>query len=42
MVLDWGNRKWGLFPRLENACLQISQPPSIRRVEYAGAACAAA
>ncbi len=32
LVLDWGRRKWGLLPRLENACLQPSQPPAWRRV----------
>ena len=32
LLLDWGRRKWGLFPRLENGCLQASQPPCIRRV----------
>lgn len=32
LLLDWGNRKWGLFPHLENACLQRSQPPAPRRV----------
>jgi len=32
LVLDWGRRKWGVFPRLENACLQASQPPAWRRV----------
>jgi hypothetical protein len=24
---DWSKRKWGLLPRLENGCLQSSQPP---------------
>jgi hypothetical protein len=32
LVLDWDRRKWGLFPRLENACLQRSQPPALRRL----------
>ena len=32
LVLDWGNRKWGLVPRTENACLQGSQPPTLRRL----------
>jgi hypothetical protein len=32
LLLDWGSRKWGLLPRLENACLQPSQPPSITRL----------
>jgi hypothetical protein len=32
LVLDWGRRKWGLLPRVENACLQASQPPTIERL----------
>src|SRR5262249_17082516 len=32
LTLDWGNRKWGIVPRLENACLQGNQPPSERRL----------
>jgi hypothetical protein len=28
LLLDWGRRKWGLLPRLENACLQRGQPPT--------------
>ena len=32
LVLDWGRRKWGLLPRVENGCLQPSQPPDARRV----------
>ncbi len=33
LVLDWRNRKWGLVPRLENGCLQASQPPTIERLD---------
>lgn len=33
MLLDWGKRKWGLLPRLENGCLQHSQPPDVRRID---------
>src|SRR5207253_1429464 len=33
LVFDWRNRKWGLVPRLENGCLQASQPPTIERLE---------
>jgi hypothetical protein len=33
LLLDWGRRKWGVLPRLENGCLQQSQPPSPRRVD---------
>lgn len=33
LLLDWGRRKWGLVPRVENACLQASQPPTAARLE---------
>jgi hypothetical protein len=33
LLLDWSRRKWGLVPRLENGCLQASQPPSLRRMD---------
>ena len=33
LLLDWQRRKLGLMPRLENACIQGSQPPSIERLE---------
>lgn len=33
LLLDWRRRKWGLVPRLENGCLQASQPPAARRVD---------
>jgi hypothetical protein len=32
LLLDWSRRKWGLIPRIENACLQGSQPPSLERL----------
>jgi hypothetical protein len=32
LLLDWHRRKWGLLPRLENGCVQASQPPSIDRL----------
>ncbi len=32
LLLDWNSRKWGLFPRVENGCLQASQPPSMGRL----------
>jgi hypothetical protein len=32
LLLNWGRRKWGVFPGVENACLQSSQPPSIERL----------
>lgn len=31
--LDWGRRKWRVLPRLENGCVQASQPVSTRRLE---------
>jgi hypothetical protein len=33
LVLDWQRRKWGLMPRIENACLQDCQPPDERRID---------
>jgi hypothetical protein len=32
LMLDWGRRKWGIFPGVENACLQTTQPPSTARL----------
>lgn len=33
LLLDWKRRKWGLVPRIENACLQGNQPPSADRID---------
>ncbi len=33
LVLNWRQRKCGLLPRLENGCLQASQPPHIDRLD---------
>ena len=33
LLLDWAKRKWGLLPRIENACLQATQPPSLERLQ---------
>lgn len=33
LVLDWTRRKFGVLPRIENACLQASQPPSGKRLD---------
>lgn len=33
LLLDWGRRKWGLLPRIENANLQGSQAPTARRLD---------
>ena len=35
---DWGRRKYGVLPRVENACLQASQPPTIEPPAASGAA----
>lgn len=32
--LDWGNRKYGLLPRIENADVRASMPPSPARVDH--------
>jgi hypothetical protein len=32
LLFNYRDRKWGLLPRLENGCLQASQPPSLRRL----------
>jgi hypothetical protein len=34
LLLDWQHRKWGVFPGIENGCLQTSQPPSIARLPH--------
>jgi hypothetical protein len=33
LLLNWRRRKWGLLPRLENGCLQGSQPPDMDRLD---------
>jgi hypothetical protein len=33
LVLDWGRRRFGVLPRVENGCIQASQPPHIGRLE---------
>ncbi|MGD1277663.1 MAG: right-handed parallel beta-helix repeat-containing protein [Tepidisphaeraceae bacterium] len=33
LLLNWRRRKWGLLPRIENACLQANQPPDIHRLD---------
>jgi hypothetical protein len=32
LLLDWGRRRLGILPRVENGCLQASQPPTPARV----------
>jgi hypothetical protein len=33
LLFDWGRRKWGVLPRLENSCLQANQPPNPERLQ---------
>jgi hypothetical protein len=33
LLLDWRRRKWGLIPRIENGCVQRSQPPETHRID---------
>lgn len=33
LLFDWNHRKAGLLPRIENACLQGNQPPSLERLQ---------
>ena len=33
LTLDWGHRKYGVFPRIENGELSAHNPPSNRRVD---------
>jgi hypothetical protein len=32
LALDWRNRKWGLFPKIENGELQVTSPPDLSRI----------
>jgi hypothetical protein len=32
LILNWKCRKWGIAPRIENACIQGNQPPSEHRL----------
>jgi len=32
LLLNWARRKWSCFPRIENGCIQRTQPPSIERL----------
>ncbi len=33
LLFDWKRRKWGVLPRLENGCVQKTQPPDINRLD---------
>ena len=39
LLLDWKRRKWGLLPKIENACIQGGQPPNMRRLDMWLKAC---
>src|SRR5229473_2102807 len=32
LLFNWSSRKWGLVPRIENGCIQGTQPPRIERL----------
>jgi hypothetical protein len=34
LVLDWVHRRRGIFPRVENGCLQGNQPPHVDRLGH--------
>jgi hypothetical protein len=34
LLLDWQHRKWGIFPGIENGCVQTTQPPNIERLPH--------
>jgi hypothetical protein len=33
LLLDWKTRKLGIFPKIENSCIQKSQPPDKKRLD---------
>ena len=33
LLFNWRSRKWGLIPRIENACLQRGQRPTMERLD---------
>jgi hypothetical protein len=33
LALNWRNRSRGIFPKIENACIQGSQPPTMDRLD---------
>ena len=39
LLIDWCQRKWGLVPKIENACIQGNQRPNMRRLELWLKAC---
>jgi hypothetical protein len=39
LLFDWTRRKFGVLPRVENACIQGNQPPSLERLGHWLKAC---
>ena len=39
LLLDWKKRKFGIFPKIENSCIQKSQPPDMNRFDLWLRAC---
>jgi hypothetical protein len=33
LLLDWKRRKFGIMPKIENSCIQKSQPPDTNRID---------
>jgi hypothetical protein len=33
LCLNWRRRRWGIVPRIENACIQSNQPPTMERLD---------
>jgi hypothetical protein len=33
LLLNWARRTWGIWPKLENGCIQANQPPSFERLK---------
>ncbi len=39
LLLDWKKRRFGIFPKIENSCIQKSQPPDKNRLDIWLKAC---
>ncbi len=33
LAINWKNRKWGIFPHIENAAIDVSNPPTKERID---------
>ncbi|HEV3080281.1 MAG TPA: hypothetical protein VGY66_10900 [Gemmataceae bacterium] len=33
LLFNWNRRKWGILPRVENGCIQATQPPTMERLD---------